>query len=116
MKVCKYSLQVLSHILMPSITPKKFFKITWPRRDLTRLFLKSVSIPDCWSGFGLELFKLRVFSRAAANESLLSSWLLLEVEASEVVETSGTGEPVLVEGDEASENNDKMFLGQFCYL
>ena len=71
---------------------------------MTRLFLKSVSIPD---SFRFDPFELVIeaveaveaagCSRAAAKESLLSS-----VSEDEDV-ASGTGDPVVVEGVDASE-------------
>ena len=82
-------------------------EVTWPNRDLTRLFLKSVSIPD---SFRLDPFELVVeaveagCSRAAAKESLLSS-----VSEDEDV-ASGTGDPVVVEGVDASEKYDMFWL------
>jgi hypothetical protein len=73
---------------------------------LTRLFLKSVSIPDSFRFDPFELVEAveaGLFSRAAARESLLSS----VSEAEDVA--SGTGEPVVVEGVEASEKYDLHF-------
>lgn len=75
---------------------------------MTRLFLKSVSIPD---SFRLDPFELVVeaveagCSRAAAKESLLSS----VSEAEDVA--SGTGDPVVVEGVEASEEAPEDAIG-----
>ena len=74
---------------------------------MTRLFLKSVSIPD---SFRLDPFELVVeaveagCSRAAAKESLLSS-----VSEDEDV-ASGTGDPVVVEGVDASEKYDMFWV------
>lgn len=75
---------------------------------MTRLFLKSVSIPD---SFRLDPFELVVeaveagCSRAAAKESLLSS-----VSEDEDV-ASGTGDPVVVEGVDASEEAPEDAIG-----
>jgi tetrahydromethanopterin S-methyltransferase subunit H len=75
---------------------------------LTRLFLKSVSIPDSFRFDPFELVEAveaGLFSRAAARESLLSS----VSEAEDVA--SGTGEPVVVEGVEASEEAPEDAIG-----
>ena len=83
-----------------NLTSANWHSVTWPNRDLTRLFLKSVSIPD---SFRFELVVEAVeagCSRAAAKESLLSS-----VSEDEDV-ASGTGDPVVVEGVDASEKYD----------
>lgn len=78
---------------------------------MTRLFLKSVSIPD---SFRFDPFELVIeaveaveagCSRAAAKESLLSS-----VSEDEDV-ASGTGDPVVVEGVDASEEAPEDAIG-----